>query len=97
MYVPVCAMWSSKGVARVASQVHRLDQDTSGCLLFAKGARVAKSLTAQFKSRVGLRKDYLAIVAGDMSAFGDAPFEVDAPISEHPTDRLRRVCGAAGP
>lgn len=43
--------------------VHRIDQDTSGLVLFAKDADSARFLTAQFRRREPLRQ-YLAIVYG---------------------------------
>ncbi|MCB1531825.1 MAG: RluA family pseudouridine synthase [Alphaproteobacteria bacterium] len=42
--------------------VHRLDKDTSGVLLLARSAKVAKALGAQFKSR-DIKKIYWAIVS----------------------------------
>ncbi len=43
--------------------VHRLDKDTSGCLVVAKTDRVHTSLTEQFSSRQ-VSKAYLAVVKG---------------------------------
>lgn len=43
--------------------VHRIDQDTSGLVIFAKDAESAHFLTAQFRRREPLRQ-YLAIVHG---------------------------------
>jgi 23S rRNA pseudouridine1911/1915/1917 synthase len=43
--------------------VHRIDQDTSGLVIFAKDAGSAHFLTAQFRRREPLRQ-YLAIVHG---------------------------------
>lgn len=44
--------------------VHRLDQDTSGCLLLARNPKVLKRFAAAFEMREA-RKSYLAIVAGE--------------------------------
>lgn len=43
--------------------VHRLDKDTTGCLLVAKTPEAHKKLQAQFEHR-SVRKFYLALVAG---------------------------------
>ena len=43
--------------------VHRIDQDTSGLVIFAKDADSARVLTAQFRRREPLRQ-YLAVVHG---------------------------------
>lgn len=44
--------------------VHRLDKGTSGVLLFALDAAVARSLGQAFEQGDGLRKNYLAVVRG---------------------------------
>ena len=43
--------------------VHRLDRDTSGILLLARGARVASKLSAMFRSR-DVQKIYWALLSG---------------------------------
>jgi RluA family pseudouridine synthase len=43
--------------------VHRLDRDTSGCLLLAKGLTAARHFDAQFRDGA-VRKTYLALVQG---------------------------------
>ncbi len=43
--------------------VHRLDKDTSGLLILAKGARWATEFMRQFETR-GIKKTYLALVNG---------------------------------
>lgn len=51
------------GFARPPSAVHRLDRDTSGCLLLARNARAHKRFARAFdEGRV--EKRYLAILAG---------------------------------
>ncbi|WP_428332468.1 RluA family pseudouridine synthase [Novosphingobium sp.] len=51
------------GFARSPSPVHRLDRDTSGCLLMARHPRALKRYSAAFEARqVG--KTYWGIVAG---------------------------------
>lgn len=51
------------GFARSPMAVHRLDRDTSGCLLLARNERSLKALQASFANRTAT-KTYLAIVVG---------------------------------
>lgn len=44
--------------------VHRLDKETSGVLLLARGSEAARQLTAAFKARE-VQKTYLALVVGE--------------------------------
>jgi len=46
--------------------VHRLDMETSGCLLIAKNQTTYEALTRDFRERT-VHKEYLAIVAGAVS------------------------------
>jgi 23S rRNA pseudouridine1911/1915/1917 synthase len=63
--------------------VHRLDLDTSGCLVAAKNDTTHIDLAAQFKNRK-VNKIYHAIVAGHMT---EDKGEINAPIARHPTNR----------
>lgn len=72
------------GVARPGI-VHRLDQDTSGCLVVAKNDESHVSLSAQFESRT-VQKTYRALVCGEVSI---AKGEIRAAIARHPTHRKR--------
>ncbi len=65
--------------------VHRLDRDTSGCLVVAKHERALVQLQASFKERV-VDKRYVALVHGEVAQ--DA-FTLDTPYGRHPTDRVR--------
>ncbi|HUG44889.1 MAG TPA: RNA pseudouridine synthase [Sphingomicrobium sp.] len=47
--------------------MHRLDRDTSGCLLFARNARARSALQRVFEARQ-VDKYYLAVIAGELSA-----------------------------
>jgi 23S rRNA pseudouridine1911/1915/1917 synthase len=72
--------------------VHRLDKDTSGCLLVAKTPEAHHALQKQFEER-NVRKTYLALVAG-------VPKEktalIDAPMGRHGASRTRMaVIGAS--
>lgn len=53
------------GFQREPMAVHRLDQDTSGCLLLARHAKAAKRFGAAFESGA-VEKTYLGIVEGDL-------------------------------
>src|SRR5438874_7125088 len=72
------------GVARPGI-VHRLDKDTSGCLIVAKNDAAHQALAEQFAART-LEKIYLAIVCGEMPR---ASGEIRAAIARHPTHRKR--------
>jgi 23S rRNA pseudouridine1911/1915/1917 synthase len=72
------------GVARPGI-VHRLDKDTSGCLLVAKDDAAHLSLSGQFAARQ-VEKVYLAIVCGYPNPERG---EVQAGIARHPTHRKR--------
>jgi 23S rRNA pseudouridine1911/1915/1917 synthase len=72
------------GVARPGI-VHRLDKETSGCLVVAKSDEVHLALSAQFASRK-VRKLYQAIVCGQMQRDQG---EIRAAIARHPSHRKR--------
>lgn len=80
------------GVARPGI-VHRLDKDTSGCLVVAKNDATHIALSKQFAER-SLDKQYLAIVCGNLP---HASGEIRAAIARHPAHRKRMaVTGDAG-
>jgi len=54
------------GFARQPSPVHRLDTDTSGCLLLARNPKSLKRFCAAFEARA-VEKVYLGIVAGEVA------------------------------
>lgn len=63
--------------------VHRLDKETSGCLVVARTDLAHQNLTAQFKSRQ-VTKKYLAVVAGNPAKERG---RIDLPIGRHPVHR----------
>ncbi|MEF9497254.1 RluA family pseudouridine synthase [Chlamydia sp. 04-14] len=65
--------------------VHRLDRDTTGCILFAKNADAANALTELFKKRK-IHKQYTALVFGH-------PKKSSGTLISHTAPRSRR-CGA---
>ena len=62
--------------------VHRLDKGTSGVLVFALSAEVARTLGQAFESGEGLHKEYRAIVRGWPLAEG----LIDHPLKRMPDD-----------
>lgn len=72
------------GVARPGI-VHRLDKDTSGCLVAAKNDAAHMALAEQFAQR-DVEKVYHAIVCGHP---GKSEGEIHAAIARHPTHRKR--------
>jgi tRNA pseudouridine32 synthase/23S rRNA pseudouridine746 synthase len=54
------------GFQRAPAPVHRLDQDTSGCLLLARNPKALKRFSAAFEARQ-VEKVYLGIVAGKLA------------------------------
>jgi tRNA pseudouridine32 synthase/23S rRNA pseudouridine746 synthase len=54
------------GFQREPAPVHRLDRDTSGCLLLARNPKALKRFSAAFEARV-VDKRYLGIVAGPVA------------------------------
>jgi len=72
------------GVARPGI-VHRLDKETSGCLVVAKNDAAHIALAGQFAART-VKKIYQAIVCGELPL---AAGEIHAAIARHPTHRKR--------
>ncbi len=65
--------------------VHRLDKDTSGCIVIAKSQEALVDLQKQIQSRVASR-NYLAVVHG--APKGDEGI-ITAEIGRHPADRKK--------
>lgn len=72
------------GVARPGI-VHRLDKDTSGCLIVAKNDSTHLALSAQFAKRENT-KTYQALVCGRLPK---QQITVKAPIGRHPVQRKK--------
>jgi 23S rRNA pseudouridine1911/1915/1917 synthase len=80
-----CTTLSGIGGKERPGIVHRLDKETSGCLVVAKNDAAHRELSRQFAART-LKKVYLALVTGRLkkpSGF------VDAAIERHPVHRQR--------
>jgi len=72
------------GIARPGI-VHRLDKETSGCLVVAKNDETHLALSAQFASRK-VEKIYQAILCGELPRDRG---EIRAAIARHPSHRKR--------
>ncbi len=71
---------------------HRLDRETTGCLLIAKTPQAHAALQKQFKDRT-VQKSYLAIVEGVPS---DREAHIDAPIGRSLANRTKMaIMGAS--
>lgn len=71
--------------------VHRLDQFTSGLILFAKNAESHKAMSALFEGR-SIEKKYVGLVMGKPLESGS----IDQPIMEHPVKKGQMVIHAKG-
>lgn len=81
-----------RGMSGIVRAVHRIDRDTSGCVLFAKDAHSQSVLTQQLAAKL-VKRTYWALVKGS-----DLPLSgtIDAPIGPHPTLANRRAIHANG-
>lgn len=70
--------------------VHRLDKETSGCIVVAKSDVSHRELARQFASR-GVRKTYIALVEGTPRVKDGI---IDAPIARHPVHRKKMAIAA---
>jgi 23S rRNA pseudouridine1911/1915/1917 synthase len=66
--------------------VHRLDKDTSGCLVVAKSDAAHQSLVTQFSERSTMEKLYLAVTMGIPKPDKDTVF---THIGRHPVNRQK--------
>lgn len=66
------------GFKRPPTPMHRLDTDTSGCLLFARTAKARAHFQQAFESRV-VEKFYLAVIAAEIV---EADGVIDAPLAK---------------
>jgi len=87
-----CADLSSLSGPTRPGIVHRLDKDTSGLLVVAKGDQAHTFLADQFKRRA-VKKQYLAIVHGYVEKGKGI---VDLPISRNPAKRTEMFASLSG-
>lgn len=74
-----------------AGLIHRLDKDTSGCLLVARTTASHRHLVAAMKRRE-IKRRYRALVWGEIIAGG----RIDEPLGRHGTDRRRQIVRSDG-
>ena len=80
-----CATLSGIGGKERPGIVHRLDKETSGCLVVAKNDATHRDLSKQFAART-VEKIYLALVAGKLPK---AAGVIEGKIGRHPVHRRR--------
>lgn len=72
--------------------VHRLDKETSGVLVVAKGEDAFRSLAEQFAARE-VKKYYTALAVGVPEPASGC---IETPVGRHPVHRTRMTCRADG-
>ena len=87
-----CGALSSIGGEQRPGIVHRLDKDTSGCIVAAKNDATHRSLTAQFAGRE-VEKIYLALAAG---TFPLQSGTIEGAIARHPIHRKKMAVVEGG-
>jgi 23S rRNA pseudouridine1911/1915/1917 synthase len=87
-----CGALSSVGGEQRPGIVHRLDKETTGCIVAAKTDLAHQSLAAQFAGRE-ISKIYLALAAGK---FGRQSGTIDAPIIRHAVQRKKMTVALEG-
>lgn len=81
-----------RGIMISVRAVHRLDRETSGCVIFAKDSRSQFILEQQLKART-LKRTYWALVSGIVFP---PSATIDAPIGPHPKLPNRRAISEQG-
>ena len=71
------------GFQRPPTAMHRLDTDTSGCLLFARTAKARSAFQQAFETRA-VEKYYLAVVAGEIA---DEQGVIEVPLAKVSSER----------
>ncbi len=72
--------------------VHRIDRETSGCMVFAKNEAAHRHLSLQFQEHIA-GKFYVGLVHGRLA---EEAGTIDAPIIEHPTQAGRMAVAKKG-
>jgi len=81
-----------RNVVTTIRPVHRLDRETSGCIIFAKDSRSQFILEQQLKEKT-LKRTYWALVNGIVSP---STGTIDVPIGNHPSKPNRRAIDTKG-
>jgi 23S rRNA pseudouridine1911/1915/1917 synthase len=82
----IACYFKERGILSTIRPVHRLDRETSGCIIFAKSAMSQAILEQQLKEKM-LQRTYQALVRGVVQP---AAGTINAPIGPHPTLPNRR-------
>jgi 23S rRNA pseudouridine1911/1915/1917 synthase len=80
-----CSKLSGIGGMERPGIVHRLDKETSGCLVVAKNDETHRGLSLQFRART-VEKIYLALVGGKLRTSAGT---IEEKIARHPVHRQR--------
>jgi 23S rRNA pseudouridine1911/1915/1917 synthase len=79
---------------------HRLDRETSGCLVVARDREAAATIKSAFASKTIVTKEYLAVVHGqppwDEQAVIDIPLRVAQPSDPTRLPHVRMMTGPGG-
>src|SRR5207247_9754168 len=86
-----CTTLSGIGGKERPGIVHRLDKETSGCLVVAKTDATHRELSRQFAKRI-VEKVYLALVAGKLRTQSGV---IEEKIGRHPVHRQRMSVASA--
>lgn len=84
--------FQQKNLTCIIRPLHRLDRNTSGCILFAKNAAAQTKLEKQREAGT-LKRGYLALACSLLQPQNSA---IDAPIARHaekPNQRIVSACG----
>lgn len=84
--------FQQKGLICTIRPLHRLDRNTSGCILFAKNAAAQACLEKQLEAGA-LKREYLAIACNRLDP---ANGTIDAAIARHTSQPNRRTVAANG-
>lgn len=84
--------FQSKNLLTTIRPIHRLDRDTSGCIIFAKSAYAQTQLEEQLKART-LKRNYSALIHGLIDPCNGT---INQPIGKHPTKANQRAVNANG-
>lgn len=87
-----CPALSGIGGEQRPGIVHRLDKETSGCIVAAKNDAAHQTLARQFAGRE-VTKIYLALVAGRLARKSGI---IETPIGRHPVQRKKMTVLPAG-
>lgn len=72
--------------------VHRIDRETSGCMVFAKNEAAHRHLSLQFQEHIA-GKFYVGLVHGRLAEEGGT---IDLPLVEHPTQAGKMAVAKKG-